>query len=571
MARIEIYGDKELRVLLFVPFFFEPGITVGPPFFSRSLGAGPFHKGDNGHEADPNITDPDPYLNQPQEVSMFRSIRRVSPLFLIAVVCWSCGQQPEVVSEFRTEPPATGEIIAALESRIPELMAEARIPGLGICLVADTEIAWCGAFGVTDAETGGPVGPATAFQAASLSKPVFAYTVLQLVDEGLLDLDRPMVEYVGLEKARSLHLGDSFDDPRVEKITTRMILTHTAGFPNWRRNGELVILFDPGERFGYSGEAFGLLQQAVEQITELPLEELVRVRTFEPLGMTQSTYTAANIDLDDYAWPHDGAGEPRPRPDDLESRLARARPHAAASLTTTASDYARFLIALTGGTGLENSTWSDLVRPHVDVNEDGEVAWGLGTGLERSESGFRVWHWGDNGDSKALYVAAPSTGDGMVYFANGYNGLSIARALLEIAMPGDHPLLEGALMDDYPPYDGPAFAFSSAVYSGGAADAIAVVRGLQDEGSATPVSEGTVNNMGYWLLGRERLDEAIALFELNVELYPESWNVYDSLGEAQLEKGLREEALANYRRSLELNPENRGARRVLEEAGLTVP
>ena len=75
---------------------------------------------------------------------------------------------------------------------------------------------------------------------------------------------------------------------------------------------------------------------------------------------------------------------------------------------------------------------------------------------------------------------------------------------------------------------------------------------------------------GYWLLGQDRIEEAIRLFELNVELYPEAWNVYDSLGEAQLEAGLRSQGLANYRRSLELNPENDNARRVLADAGVLV-
>jgi CubicO group peptidase (beta-lactamase class C family) len=504
---------------------------------------------------------------------MHRSIRFVFLFFFVVVSCWSCAQAPDETLQpsAEVEQPSAVQIVEVLESRIPVLMAAARIPGLSICLIDDSEIAWCEAFGVIDAETAAPVGAATAFQAASLSKPVFAYTVLRLVDRGVLDLDRPLLEYVGLEKARRLHLGERFDDPRIEAITARMVLTHTSGFPNWRQNGELVLLFDPGERFGYSGEGIGLLQQVVEDITGASVEELARVETFEPLAMTHSTYTAANIDLADYAWPHDGAGAPDPWPDDLEARLAKARPHAAASLTTTAPDFARFLIALINGVGLEPATFDELVRPQVDLVDGGGVAWGLGTGLERCETGYRVWHWGDNGDSKALYVADPATGDSFVYFANGYNGLSIAREILEITMPGDHPLLDGALLDDYPAYDSPEFAFSSAVILDGAEPAIAIVRRLQDKGAATPVPEGEVNNMGYWLLARDRLDEAILLFELNVELYPEAWNVYDSLGEAQLKKGLRAEALSNYRRSLELNSENVNAARVLTEAGESGP
>ena len=503
---------------------------------------------------------------------MIRSFRLISSCLFVALSCWSCAQEPgEGPPTVAVDAPTGTRIAQTLESRIPDLMEKALIPGLSICVIDGSEIAWCGAFGVTDSGASRPVGATTAFQAASLSKPVFAYTVLRLVDREVLDLDRPLVEYVGLERARDLHLGGGFDDPRVEKITARMVLTHTSGFPNWRQHGELTMLFEPGDRFSYSGEGFGLLQHVVEEITDTTLEDLVHTHAFEPLRMTNSTYTAANIDLSDYAWPHDGAGVPDPRPDDLEARLAKARPHAAASLTTTATDYARFLIALVNGTGLEPTTFSELVRPQSAVTEDGEVSWGLGTGLERSSTGGGVWHWGDNQDSKAFYAADTATGFGLVYFANSFNGLGIVGELLEIAMPGEHPLLEGAIVSSYPAYDSPGFAFSSAVYSGGAEAAVSVIRRSQNEVGTAEVPEGTINRMGYWLVGQGRIDEAITVFELNVELYPEAWNVYDSLGEAQLEKGLRKKALANYRRSLELNPENQGARRVLTEAGVIRP
>lgn len=504
---------------------------------------------------------------------MIRSTRLTSSPLIVVALCWSCARGPEPTQKpsVAVEQRSAVHVVETLEGRIPELMTEARIPGLGICVIDDSEISWCGSFGLTDAGTAAPVGRATAFQAASLSKPVFAYTVLRLADRGLIDLDRPLVEYVGLERARERHLGDAFDDSRVEGITARMILTHTSGFPNWRQNRELEFIFDPGERFGYSGEGFGLLQKVVEEITGSSLEELARIETFEPLGMTHTTYTASNIDLADYAWPHDGAGAADPRPDNIEARLAKAKPHAAATLTTTATDYARFLIALVNGDGLEPATSREFLRPQVDVDDGGGVAWGLGTGLERSEDGIRVWHWGDNQDSKAFYIADPATGDGFAFFANSFNGLSIVGALLEIAMPGDHPLLEGALLASYPAHDSPGFAFESAVYADGAGRAIEVVNRLQGEGPSAPVPEQTINTMGYWLLGQERVDEATALFELNVELYPESWNVYDSLGEALLQRGLRDEAFANYRRSLELNPENSGARRVLSEAGAVTP
>ena len=459
---------------------------------------------------------------------------------------------------------------AELDLLLPGLLADARIAGLSFCLISENEIAHCGAFGVTDAETGQPVFSTTVFQAASLSKPVFAYTVLRLVDQGVIDLDAPLIDYIGESTARKVHLGETFDDARAQVITARMVLSHTSGFPNWRQKGQLEFIFDPGERFGYSGEGFGLLQKVVERLTDSSIEELVTTLTFEPLGMVNSTFSPGKLDLTNYAWPHDGMGALTPRPADFEGRMEKARAHAAATLHTTAPDYASFVIAIMTGIGLDSATHIDFLWPQVGVDDEGTVKWGLGVGLEQSSIRQRVWHWGDNDDSKAFFVADPLQGSGLVYFANSSNGLSIVGDLLEVSMSGPHPLLEGALLSSYPAHDSAEFRFSAAVYAEGAEGAVALVRQLQQESAADQVAEAVVNRMGYWLLGEDRIDEAIRLFELNVELYPEAWNVYDSLGEAQLEAGLRHDGLANYRRSLELNPENGHAREVLTEAGQIV-
>jgi len=504
---------------------------------------------------------------------MHQSIQHCSRILLASlIVVASCS--PEKPPLERPSPSAVdrdpSDIAAELDLVLPGLVADARIAGLSYCLISGNEIAHCSAVGVTDAETGQPVESTTLFQAASLSKPVFAYTVLRLVDRGVIELDKPLLDYIGETQARKIHLGEDFDDPRARSITARMVLSHTSGFPNWRQKGGLEFIFEPGEKFGYSGEGFGLLQKVVETLSGTSLEELVTTLTFEPLGMVDSTFSPANLDLTNYGWPHDVMGVLTPRPADYESRMLQARSHAAATLLTTAPDYARFMIGLMTGSGLEPETHRELLRPQVDVDDEGTVRWGLGVGLERSAAGYRVWHWGDNEDSKAFFLADPQLGDGLVYFANSFNGLSIVGDVLEVSMGGNHPLLDGALLSSYPAHDSADFRFSMAVYSEGAEGAVALIRRLEQGDAADRVAEAVVNRMGYWLLGQDRIDEAILLFELNVELYPDAWNVYDSLGEAQLEAGLRHQGLTNYRRSLELNPENGHARMVLTEAGQIV-
>jgi CubicO group peptidase (beta-lactamase class C family) len=146
----------------------------------------------------------------------------------------------------KPQPLLTGvdsQQIARLERDIPHLMSDGEIPGLSIAVVRNGKLAWSRGFGVKNSETQEPVGDNTVFEAASLSKPVFAYAVLKLVEEGKLDLDTPLNAYLPGRY-------DVGDDPRLDQITARRVLSHTTGFPNWRPRGDktLKIYFTPGDR-----------------------------------------------------------------------------------------------------------------------------------------------------------------------------------------------------------------------------------------------------------------------------------------------------------------------------------
>lgn len=138
----------------------------------------------------------------------------------------------------KTKP---AQFIARLEKSIPPLMKEGDVPGLAIALVRNGELAWQRGFGVKSVKTNEPVNDSTVFESASLSKPVFAYAVLKLVDAGKFDLDKPLNQYL----PGNYDVGE---DPRLGQITARRVLSHTTGFPNWR-SGALKIHFTPGERF----------------------------------------------------------------------------------------------------------------------------------------------------------------------------------------------------------------------------------------------------------------------------------------------------------------------------------
>ena len=439
--------------------------------------------------------------------------------------------------------------LVRLDKSLPDLMAKGAVPGLSIALIRDRTTYWVHSFGVRDAKSGQPVTEETIFEAASLSKPVFAYGVLKLVDQGKLDLDTPLTRYLSPPYIEG--------DDRLEKITPRYVLSHRTGFPNWRGDGKaLTIRFTPGERFSYSGEGFVYLQKVVEKVTGRALNDYMAEAVFVPLRMKSSSY----VWRDDYdrrtATGHDGDGQTREKSKPKEA-------NAAASLHTTAADYALFVEAVMKGTGLKPKTVREMETPQIAVDPEctnctdrapkelsRNVFWGLGWGIQETEPGESLWHWGDNGAFKCFVVFYPKRKIGMVLFTNSENGLSIAQAVEAEALGGDQPAFTWIKYDRY---DSEAIRFARAVRENGAGPAIDEFRPALLRGD---ISEGFINSTGYRLMGQNKFADAIRIFQLNVALYPRSWNVYDSLGEAYMNHGEKELAIQNYEKSLELNPQN---------------
>ncbi len=241
--------------------------------------------------------------------------------------------------------------IADLMRCVPEAMDKASIPGLSIAVVRDGRVLWTEGFGVRSLETGEPVDSGTIFQAASLGKPVFAYAVMQLVGEGRLDLDRSLSDYLP---------GYLMKDDRIEQMTARMVLSHTTGFPNWRGDAGLRIYFEPGLKFSYSGEGYVYLQKVVERITRQPLDLFMQEQVFGPLEMDHSSYRWQEDYRSNYAVGHASDGAPQD-----SRRMTRA--NAAYSLYTTAEDFAKFMLAVMRGRGLQDARLQQMLTPQVDL------------------------------------------------------------------------------------------------------------------------------------------------------------------------------------------------------------
>jgi CubicO group peptidase (beta-lactamase class C family) len=448
-------------------------------------------------------------------------------------------------------PQPGGEARPALDALIPALMDSAAVPGLALATVSRGRIVWAQGFGSRQDEAA-RIDTATVFEAASLGKPVFAYAVIKLADQRRFDLDRPLASYQPFPALSQ--------DLRYQRITARMVLSHTSGLPNEVRPGEHVTLqFDPGTRFGYSGVGFAYLQRVVEGVTGMPLDRFMRRVVFDPLHMTRSAYRWEPRFAGNFAIGHDDYGSPRPP-------TQPASANAAASLHTTAADYGRFLLAMLDGS-LSHSARSMLAQQSAVT---AGISWGLGWALQETDSGRVFWHWGDNSNSGyTSYVQGdPVRGTGFLFFSNSTSGLSLADAMIRHLTGMQAPAV--AFMN-HEQFDAPTRRIRLSLES--RIRTLGIAAGLVYLDSIMPsfpqgLPEDVLNKLGYRLLAVGQVPAAVAIFRKNVEAYPSSANVYDSLGEAYAVAGDTSSAIANYRRSLALDHRNANAVRMLARLGV---
>ena len=332
---------------------------------------------------------------------------------------------------------------------IDHWMELASVPGAVVATLRATGAPVIQAYGVCRTGDSAAVTADTIFEAASLSKPVFASAVLRLVRDKALDLDQPL--------SRILPLSP---DPRAAAITARQVLSHSSGLQNWRyqQKDQFEFAFPPGERFSYSGEGYFYLQRVVEKITGVPFARYMRETVLEPLGMTRSSYLWREDARS--AAPHDSRGRQRSqfkatmgkqmlylaaqwkKPvetwfyEDVERAMPLLKqpalpdymqPNAASSLMTTAADYAGFL--------RHSFSIDAMRRPQVRINSD--LSWGLGCGLESAGGRQWFWHWGDNPGYKNFFVADAAAGSGILVLTNSDGGAKLYQRIVREALGRD--------------------------------------------------------------------------------------------------------------------------------------
>lgn len=294
------------------------------------------------------------------------------------MLSWQLRSDGEIAIQIKLLALALMALASPSEARMPNAsgvaelakaaMVETGAKGLAIAVIDDGRVKSVQAFGGRNAK-GDPLTTETVMYGASLTKAVFAYTVMQLAEEGRIDLDasiatylpKPLPEYGNLDEYGNW--GDLKGDERWRRITPRILLTHSAGFANFsfiEPDGRLKFHFDPGTRYAYSGEGLILLQFVLEQGLGLKLGEEMQKRVFDRFGMANTSMMWRQDFARNLAdgWKADGSVEPHDE---------RSSARAAGSMDTSIADFAAFAAGFMRGEGLKPKSRAEMLRPQLPI------------------------------------------------------------------------------------------------------------------------------------------------------------------------------------------------------------
>lgn len=346
-----------------------------------------------------------------------------------------------------------------LTLKIKSLMESADVSGLAVSILNNRESVYQETFGYRNWSTKDTLKNNSIFYGASLSKAVFAVLVMQLVEEGKINLDTPLQNY--LEKPLPeyefnrnwIGYNDLKEDKRYERITARMCLSHTTGFPNWRFltknsfdiNGKLYFQFEPGTHYSYSGEGFSLLQFVVEKLTGKGLEEIAQERIFQPLGMKRTSYIYVFRDEFKNQYVYGSDKNQKVIPFDEADEAG-----AAGSLSTTLEDYSKFIEAVMKQKLINKESLDEMFKEQISINSKQQfgpnalvetnenkninLSYGLGWGLLESPYGYGAFKEGHAEGFQHYSIIFPDQQIGIIFLSNSDNGESIFKELLEISI-----------------------------------------------------------------------------------------------------------------------------------------
>ncbi len=302
-----------------------------------------------------------------------------------------------------------------LDAFIKTAMKSSAIPGLSIAIINDKQVVYHRAFGVSHLGTKAAVDQQTLFEAASLSKPIFAYFVMRLAEKGIVDLDKPLYQHLPHPAI------DSASKAEYQRITPRMVLAHTTGFPNWSYGKKIKLAHAPGKGFTYSGEAYQYLAAAIGTQLKVGwqarLDSVFQEEVAKPLGLKNTFFT-----WNKYTAEHKATGHRRNKP---TNAISQGKSFGAGySLHTEAQDYAKFLLEMMDSQYLSKVSIQAMLKEqnrfpkNHKIRETGQTGWGLGFARKPMPYGMRYLHTGNNHDFQAYCHFYKNKSYGLVIFTN---------------------------------------------------------------------------------------------------------------------------------------------------------
>ncbi len=317
------------------------------------------------------------------------------------------------------DAPAAAQAAPSFDdaAKVESWLKSKGIPALGLGVIRDGRLQEVRVYGELKQGVAAPLD--TVFNVASITKTVTSAVTLKLASQGLWDIDEPLAHY-WIDP-------DVKNDARAMQLTTRHVLNHQTGFPNWRwqgKTGKLAFDAAPGTRYGYSGEGFEYLRRALEAKFHQSLEQLATTQIFQPLGMrdTQFTWNGA-LYANRFAIPHDAKGNPLPITENTE-------PNAADLLKTTVGDYGRFMVSMMNADGITKALYEQMTAPTVKTKEHRYMGLGWQIYTDLPGDTIALSHGGSDPGVQTLAFLLPASKSGLIIFTNSDNGPSVFADLI---------------------------------------------------------------------------------------------------------------------------------------------
>ncbi|WP_340066793.1 serine hydrolase [Ascidiimonas aurantiaca] len=326
-------------------------------------------------------------------------------------------QAPDLISDRGILHEFTPQKATMVDAFVENYMEYYQIPGVSLALIKEGKLIYHKTYGVRSTFTQEKVDHNTLFEAASISKPVFGFAVMRLAERGMIDIDKPLYQYLPFEAIAH--------DERYKLITARHVLSHQTGFPNWAYNnpdGKIDIKFTPGTGYGYSGEGFEYLKRVIQHITQKPIDETLSEEAIGIFNLENTFFQGndylARVKANGH---YDGLASLKDMPES---------PGVASTMHTEARTFANFLIGISDRKGLKKETYDEMLKIQtvIPVDEEDplpegyENFFGLGLALKKTPLGKAFGHGGNNGDFRCLARMYEELDMGFVIFTNSNTG-----------------------------------------------------------------------------------------------------------------------------------------------------